>query len=298
MIAVSGGMDSVCLLACCVALARLLKLTLEVAHVDHRFRKGSAKDLKFVAKLSKKYALPFHSKTLDKPPPNTNLEAFGRKERYKFFAATIKARRLDYVLTAHTADDVAETFLMRLITNKELRSIQMRDEKRRCLRPVLSVSRQEIERYVKQHGLKFSHDPSNDKLDFLRNRVRHALIPFLRENFDKRIAEVLYARAHAVAEDLEILDSLVKETVGRIARHRFGSKLWSVKLRDELLQLNESLRWRVVDRIFLNKLGFNLGRKQSRGVIKMVLGETKGFMLPGSLYLSRSRDCVKLSEVH
>jgi len=294
LVAVSGGRDSVCLLHACAALQKLFALSIEMAHVDHGLRVGSSRDARFVEKLAEQYCFPFHLKTASRPGRGVNLEAWGRKLRYDFFNEVILKRKLDLVLTAHTADDVAETFLMRLIANKELGSIDRFDPRRHCLRPFLNVTRSEIVSYIKRHRLQFVEDSTNNDTRLLRNRVRHRLLKILAEEFDPRIVEVLSIRAQAVLEDSGYLYELAEKAQKKIEPLEFGSKAWLKTVRGELNKLGAPLKWRLAEGLFREKLGYKLGRTKARSLVAFLQGEAVGLELPGAVSIRRKMGGIVL----
>jgi len=287
LLAVSGGADSCVLLQAAHKLSRLLELKLEVAHVDHQLRASSKRDALFVKKSALALKLPFHLKRLSKAPTAQNLEAWCRGQRYQFFNEILKKRKLGYVVTAHTASDVAETFLMRLVSNKELASIECFDQRRKLIRPLLNVTREKIESYAAKNKVKFMHDETNDDQRYLRNKVRKSLIPYLAKNYDKRIVETIAERAQAIAADQAELYALSEAALERVNTTNFGSKLWLRELKAELSSREEGLRWRIVERMMRNKLGFNLGRAHSKRLLDFVLGKATGIELPGGVVITK-----------
>jgi tRNA(Ile)-lysidine synthase len=288
LLAVSGGIDSMSLLYACAAVQKKIQAHLEVAHVDHGIRKDSAKDADLVAREAERLGFPFHLKK-GAPPKTGNLEAWGRSLRYKFFAVVLEKAGLDYVLTAHTASDVAENFLMRLLSNKEPRAILRLDPRRKCIRPFLDISRAEIERYAQSRGVPFCADLTNADTRFLRNRGRHKLIPLLQEQFDPRIVEVLSNRAERWAQDFSVLDDLCEEVLKRLAGATPWSKPWRRGLLSELSQCPQALHWRVVEQALFPKLGFRVGGRHARWVVDLLRGEREAVELPGGVCL-RSKD--------
>ncbi len=284
LLAVSGGVDSIALLHGCAMLQRLLKAHFEVAHVDHGLRTESVKDAMFVEKQAKLLGFEFHLKRAS-PPKRGNLEAWGRNLRYTFFSEICARCELQQVLTAHNANDVAETLLMRLVSNKEMRSIARIDQRRRCLRPLLLVPRAEIELFVRHHKLRFRVDKSNFDEDFLRNRVRHKLLPLLSKQFDSRIVEVLSIRAQHLAQDTEAMDEVCSRAVLPIGDLEFGTKLWRRALVKVLAELPEALRWRVAEVLFLPKLGFRIGRLHAHALVDFIVGERSALEIPGGITL-------------
>ena len=263
LLAVSGGIDSIALLHAAVSLRKLMKWELQVAHVDHGLREESGHEARLVSQIASGLGLRFHLRKLE-PPRRENLEAWGRRERYRFFKQILANENLDFVVTAHTADDVAETLLMRLLANKELKSIVSHDLSRRCLRPLLRVPRREVERYAGRHRLVYCQDRSNFDTRLLRNRVRHELLPLIERLFDPRAKEILAYRAQAVAEDIDELYRAIGPSVTKLESMSFGSPKWRRAVGSELSRLGPALRWRLCETLMKPKLGFNLGREASR----------------------------------
>lgn len=295
LVAVSGGVDSLALLHGCCSLERELDLRIEAAHLDHGLRPASSRDAAAVGELCARLGVRLHHRSVE-PPASGNIEEWGRRERYRFFFEILSERELRYVLTAHTADDVAETLLMRLISNKEARSIEELDRRRRCLRPLLSVTKELLSSYASANGLVACEDESNRDVSLLRNRVRHKLIPLLRDEFEPRIGEILASRAEALAEDLECLYGLLLPALSSLGPLERGSREWLSQLRRELGGLgHEGLRWRLVEQILREDLGFNLGRARSREALEFFTGSQERIELPGGLLLEKRSSGVSFT---
>ncbi len=294
LLAVSGGADSMSMLHACVCVCEGLELNLEVAHVDHRLRPESQAEADFVSEQAQKYDLPFHLKVADSCPSGENIENWARKLRYGFFKATLEERQLDYIVTAHNANDVAETLLMRLVSNKELNGIEKQDSRRRLIRPMIGLSRKDIEAYAVENGLAYVHDVSNDDQTYLRNKIRHTLFPFMVENFHQDIVSIVAERAEALAEDYLAIDEILSPILNEVGKNDFGSKTWLRGLRNCLGLLPEGLRWRLVEKLFYNHLGFNLGRTHSKQLLRVVLGERVAVQLPTGVEVRASGGGLKL----
>ena len=290
LIAVSGGVDSVCLLHGCLVIASKER-RFEVAHVDHGLRKESGADAEFVRSIAQ---VPFH---LHCPAPHAkgeNVEAWGRRERYEFFERVRTERGLDYVLTAHTASDVAETLLMRLVSNKDFGSLAPRDERRKLIRPLIRVPRAEIERYASAHGLAWREDSSNADVTLLRNRVRHELLPLLEQRFDPRIVETLADRAAYLRELGQAMAHLVEPVTSGLGALSFGSKGWFRAVRAGLSTLPEAAKAHLIEELLLPVVGFRLGFKRSVEVAAFMEGDAKGIELPSGLRLVRHEGGLRL----
>ena len=217
VVAVSGGADSTALLLAIEELKRYNKLYTGVcvAHLDHRLRKSSSKDAKWVADLSAK--LGFRSvigraKVLDET--DDNLEQAARDVRYAFLERTAKRVSANYVLTAHTMDDQAETVLMRLMRGsaslglggmETLRPLA-KNSSVKLVRPLLWARRAETEDYCRLQRIRFLSDEMNDDLSFARVKVRKQLLPLM-ESFNHRIVEAISRTATQLREDGAVLGS-------------------------------------------------------------------------------------------
>jgi tRNA(Ile)-lysidine synthase len=229
LVAVSGGPDSVALLHLLYDLRGELELNLEVAHLQHGIRGAEAQeDARFVAALADKLNLPFHLKAVDLRQIKSvagkgNLEALARDERYRFFAAVARERRLGKIATAHTLDDQAETILMWLLRGSGLKGLSGMSPTHRLaganigpdnrlivIRPLLDVSRAEVEEYLNEKRLIFRIDRSNQDPSFLRNWIRLELIPRLKEKTDRNLPSRLAQQAELIREEDELLDAFAQ----------------------------------------------------------------------------------------
>ena len=294
LLAVSGGKDSCCLLHACVSVAREKQFHIEVAHVDHGLRRSSSGDAEFVRELCKSHQLKFHLLKKSGAPKSENVEAWGRRVRYEFFRRVADASSLEWILTAHNANDVAETFLMRLLANKELYSIEQSSDRSRCLRPLLSVTRSEIESYIKRNKLQSVEDESNRDTRFLRNKVRHVLIPFLEKEFDPRIAEVLALRASSVDEDAVGLRLMAEEELRSMSSSDSTTAGWLKELKRKLAKTPPVLKWRIAERLLMPRCGFSPGRAACEAACEVVEGKRLAVELPGGLCVRRSAGVLRI----
>ncbi|MGI8771375.1 MAG: tRNA lysidine(34) synthetase TilS [Acidobacteriaceae bacterium] len=210
-VAVSGGGDSVALLRTLHELRGEMGLVLSVLHVHHGIRGSEAdEDAAFVEQLSAALELPWlvfrGSAKARAAQQRETLEEAARKVRYGFFEQELTAGGLDTVATAHTLDDQAETVLMKLLRGAWTEGLGGVHPVVRCargaiVRPLLRVSRAEIDAYLTARGQVWREDSSNRDPAFTRNRVRHQLLPLLR-TYNPQIDGQL-ARMAAVARDEE-----------------------------------------------------------------------------------------------
>jgi tRNA(Ile)-lysidine synthase TilS/MesJ len=220
-------------------------------------------------------------------PEGENLEAAARRARYDFFNQIVCDEGYDYAITAHSASDVVETYLMRVLSNKEPRSITACDEDRKLLRPMLTLFRERIVEYAKAKDVPFNDDESNFDQRFLRNRVRHSLLPFLSAEYNPNIEKLLFERASAAAADIQTLESIAEQHLRALDGYVFGSKVWRRAFCEILLDLPDAMAWRLVELTLYPKLRFNLGRQHSARALAVIKGEVVAADLPGSVRITR-----------
>ena len=206
--AVSGGADSVALLFALYLLKEKLDITLEAAHFNHHLRgEESERDEAFVAELCDRYDIPLHRGGGQVVPGKKGLEAAARDARYAFL------RNLPgKIATAHTADDNAETVLMHLIRGTGLKGLGgITPLHGNVIRPMLKVTRQDVECFLEEWCLTHIEDSSNETDAFLRNRIRHHVMPLLAKE-NPKIAENLSQMALRLRLDEEFLSSQANST--------------------------------------------------------------------------------------
>ena len=202
LLGVSGGPDSVALLDALVQLG----YRPHVCHLNHKLRGAASEaDARFVRQLAVQYGLPVTIR-VRKVAGDENA---CRQARLDFFASVAQRTGIHTIALAHTADDQVETFLLRLIRGAGVDGLGgMREERQmgklRVVRPLLAVRRADVLKYLRAGGLEWREDASNADRRFLRNRVRHELLPLLEREYNpgiravlRRTAEVLRAEAEA-----------------------------------------------------------------------------------------------------
>jgi tRNA(Ile)-lysidine synthase len=202
--AVSGGADSVALLWSLYLLKDKLGITLEAAHYNHHLRgEESQRDEDFVRDLCDRFDIPLHLGGGTVVSGEKGLEAAARTARYAFFD-TLPGK----IATAHTADDNAETVLMRMVRGTGLKGLgAIAPIRGRVIRPMLTVTRQDVLALLEEYHLQFVEDSSNGTDEFLRNRLRHGVMPLLKAE-NPALSENLSEMALRLREDEQVLDDL------------------------------------------------------------------------------------------
>ncbi len=234
VVAVSGGVDSIVLLHLLAQMksdslivqssdsrAANKTIQLTVAHFDHGIRKDSAEDRKLVQALAKKYNLPFvyHAGKLG---PKTS-EATARKARYDFLHTVRRAGDAQTIITAHHQDDVLETAVLNLLRGTGRRGLSSLKSTDIVKRPLLHVSKKELLRYAKREGLQWREDSTNIDERYLRNYIRHRLLPRF-ANADREVLLQIVERAEGTNKllDVELTNYLhVQPTSTSLSRTQF-----------------------------------------------------------------------------
>ncbi|MBD3345953.1 MAG: tRNA lysidine(34) synthetase TilS [Chitinivibrionales bacterium] len=195
LLAVSGGADSTALFHVMLHLKETFPFSkLGVVHINHGLRgKASDAEERFVCSLAENAGIRCHVKRLSaKKPSDSGIEEWARKERYTCFGEIMRSRGYTYCATAHTADDQAETVLMRLMRGTGLKGLcgilPKRDDN--IIRPMLCITRRCVEKWLAEKGCSFYHDHSNEDVRFNRNRIRHQVLPLLIDNNPSAIEHI------------------------------------------------------------------------------------------------------------
>ena len=228
--AVSGGLDSMCLLHLLSTWGRERNLKVTAAHFNHQLRgEASDRDEQFVRDWCEVHAVPFVSGRADvaalAAEESLSVEEAARKARYDFLAEQQRRDGHAFVLTAHHADDNAETMLLNLLRGTGTRGLAGIPEFRGCIaRPFLRVTRQELEVYAEQHGIPHVEDDTNlDPDAAARNTIRLRVLPVLKELNPRavenmtRAAELLAMDQQALTHHAERLLALGQVTPGEMA---------------------------------------------------------------------------------
>ncbi len=242
VVAVSGGSDSVALLHVLYQLTAEWGLTLHVAHLDHNLRPASAADACFVAQLAHRWQLPFHHQQLPVAALTDNgagVEAAARRARYRFLtevATTVTPPgQPPMIALGHHADDQAETVLMHLVRGSGLRGLGgMRWVSQRLIgdlwpeappaqgpqlirlvRPLLGVQRADLLHYLQTHDLTWCEDSSNADQTFVRNRLRHTVLPDL-AMINPNIIDTLARTAQILQQEVDRLATLDQATLATL----------------------------------------------------------------------------------
>lgn len=218
LVAVSGGADSVALIHILASIEKVLDLRLGVAHLNHELRGAESDgDQTFVELLAESLGLPFYTERVNvktyQKAHGLSLEEAARNVRYPFLFETASRNGYDKIATAHHADDNAELFLMNLFRGsgpQGLKVMEATGHNGRVIRPLIETGRNVILAYIEKNGLTYRTDSSNHDRTFLRNRIRHDLLPLLEKDYQTGVSGIITRTAGIIAEDESFVDEMVE----------------------------------------------------------------------------------------
>ena len=267
VVAVSAGSDSTALLHSLYARREALGLSLHVAHFDHNFRPEAADDARFVAQMANDLGLPFiteHAAPMvyQREQGISSFEAAARELRYRFLGRAAESVGAAAVALGHNADDQAETVLMHLIRGAGLDGLRGMDalsvwhssdgqQRVKLFRPLLAVTKDQLRRYCEERGIAYREDPANQDMRFTRNRVRHQLLPSLRE-YNPRISQALLRLAQAASQESDFLEEETERVWGQLARTNGDTAMFE---RASLASLPVALQVRLLRKAYENLVG-------------------------------------------
>lgn len=256
LVALSGGGDSVALLHLLLQVAPLFSIQIQAAHLDHGIRAESGGDVDFVQELCRDWRVPLTVERLDVPrlarERGQGLEEAGHELRREFLQRTAGELGFHYIALGHHRGDQAETLLMRLVRGSGLTGLAaMRPLNGSRIRPLLDFSRKQLEDYLAAIGQVFLQDASNEDLYYTRNRIRHRVLPELK-NLNPRLEENLATLSQRIALEEEYWQQEVKGALDRV-RTLDDGELWLDRL--ALLDLHPALRARVLRQALLEVRG-------------------------------------------
>jgi tRNA(Ile)-lysidine synthase len=307
LVAVSGGPDSVALLRAMVLLSSEYDLQLTTAHLNHGLRGVEAKkEEAFVRRLCAGMGIACICKTIDirmlQKGRGMSLEEIGREERYRYLDETAEICGAGKIATGHHRDDQAETVLINLLRGSGSGGLKgippVRDG--RIIRPLLHVRRGEILEFLDREGLSYMTDSSNLSPLFLRNRIRHELIPELTLRYNPGIVEALSHTAEIIRKEDDYLQTVVRQILSR-----WGILPGAEEIRlplAALLLLHEALQGRVIKCLLeaAARPGYGIAYRHIEAVLAFASKPRRrsaSLDLPGLIRVEREGELLKIGRV-
>ena len=244
LLAVSGGVDSMVL----ADLFQVSGFDFHIAHINYHLRnEDSNLDQKLVSDFCEKHKIPFHLYEVSENDnqPENSIQNWARELRYRFFREIQEKENLDFLVTAHHLNDQLETFIINLSKASGIRGLSgIPQNENGIIRPLLGFSKNEIYDFAKENHIEFREDKSNQKTDYLRNKIRHNIVPELEKinpdfltNFSKSINYINQAKDfinQSVEDKIEILKINSSENQVVIDKENFSKE--SELIRYEILK--------------------------------------------------------------
>jgi tRNA(Ile)-lysidine synthase len=290
LVALSGGLDSLVLLHLLRSLPGLPRMEVRAAHFDHTMRPESGDDALWVTDLCQEWGVPL---TVGRARQTPASEDEGRQARYEFLLKAKEEAGAHLLLTAHHADDQAETVLFRILRGTGLPGLAGIPRLRSpgIFRPLLPFSRATLEAYAAVHGIRPRVDPSNQDCGIPRNLLRHEILPRV-EGVTPGARESLRRLARLARENEKAWESLLPELLKGLTRE---SDRGILVVRSALLAYHPAVRSRLL-RHLVQGHGLTLTESGTRRLLEFTKGAPSGRVheLPGGLRLRREFDTILL----
>ena len=215
-VALSGGPDSVALLFALAEMSSSLKCKVKACHYDHAFRADSQDDMRFALETAGRLGIEVVTERNKSGKPGASIQQTGRELRYAFFEHLLDSGYADLIATGHTMDDSVETSVMWMLRGAGPSAFGGVPAVRgRFIRLLIDLRKRDLLAWLVKKGISYRQDPSNETDDYLRNRVRHHIIPAM-ENEALRVVESIYRLAEMCREQSAVIEDLAKTTIQRL----------------------------------------------------------------------------------
>lgn len=291
VVAVSGGADSMALLDVLQTLQKQYAFSLLAAHVHHGLRGEEAdRDARFVAEVCQKRGIPLetlHTDVAALAAPGESIEQAGRRVRYAFFEELRVKNDYRFIATAHHADDNLETVLLHLTRGSGLRGLcGIAPCHNGIIRPFLTCTRASIEQYCEERAISFVTDGTNTDILYSRNRIRHTVLPQLKE-INPQVVTACTRMTAVLREEESFLNALTEELVQSA---RVGEDTYD---RAVLAQAHAVLRRRAL-KLLMEQAGSDCEEKHVLLTERAVEEGSGAVQVPGGVYVSVTENALKL----
>ncbi|NLC48198.1 MAG: tRNA lysidine(34) synthetase TilS [Tenericutes bacterium] len=219
IIGVSGGPDSMALLYIMNEFKEKIHFNIVCAHINHNMREASNQEKKDLELYCNKNNIIFEYTKIEKWGDD-NFHNEARSVRYNFFEELVLNYNAKYLMTAHHADDLIETILMRIVRGSTLKGYSgfsrvVNKEKYKIVRPLITVTKDEILNFNKKNNIKFSTDESNNEDHYTRNRYRHVILPFLKKE-DPNVHKKFLKFNEILLENSDYIDFEARKVLNKV----------------------------------------------------------------------------------
>lgn len=258
LVALSGGPDSVCLLHILYKLRESLNIDIGAAHVNHMLRGQDAlNDEEYAKNICKEFNIEFYPIRIDidkiAKEKGISHEMAGREERYKFFDFIKNTQNYSKIAVAHNSNDQAETVVMNMMRGAGIEGLCGIRSKRDggIIRPILCLSREEVENYCKENNLNPRIDKTNLENIYSRNKVRLDILPYMKENFNKDIIETL----NRMTNLLQIDNDFIEKQCNNSYKKYCSNKNSHIVISKEAFLLEKAIITRIIKKAFVEFTG-------------------------------------------
>ena len=299
ILGISGGADSMMLLHYFYTYQEEYQISLSVAHIHHGIRESADLDAALVEHTCKEYSIPFHRhncniKELAKQR-KVSEEEIGREERYNFFISLLNPSAK--IVTAHNMNDQAETMMMRFLRGTDIKGLAgilpKRDE---IIRPLLCLTRGEIENYCERHKVVYRHDETNFLPIYTRNKIRLECMPYIEKAINPSVVKVLGEHSKLYREEEAFLESHTQNLYDEIVTYKNEELI----LDGNLLKSHHSYMQKRVLFMAIGELTGSqkdLCSKHLENCLGLLNGQSgKEIHLPGEITLRKIYDVLILSK--
>ncbi len=286
LIGLSGGPDSVFVLHFFLKYSGKFNIKIAAVHIDHSLRGIESKmDAEFCNDLCKSWGIEFYSVKINTKSHakkfHKSIEEAARDLRYEEFKNVAKLCNADLIVTGHNIDDNTETVLLNLFRGTGINGISGIPIKRgNIIRPILSVSKEEITNYLKISKIKYVIDRSNSNVDFRRNYLRKKIVPSLKKNFNKSLDKVIFQSSKIMKDQSKILDFYISSAIKKIVNEtEDGIIILISELREYPEESYGEIFKKVYERYFTGSFSYEKAEKlktliNSRVGTKVILNKT------------------------
>lgn len=304
IVALSGGPDSIFLLHILNTLKDSYNLKIYAVHLNHQIRGLDAHlDALYTSNFCEELGIPCFIRSIDVPAyckeKGLGIEDGARVLRYQLFEDVRKKVDANKIAIGHNKNDQAETILMRMMRGSGLKGLcgidYIRDS--RIIRPILDISRNEIEDYCKQMGLHPKIDKTNLEDIYSRNKIRLKILPYMRDEFNENIVDTIVRMGLSIRDDLDYIESQVDVNYETCVKSYNNAVYVFV---EAFSPLHQSIKNRIIIRSIKNLVGQanSLGKKHIESILALEANDKidKMLDLPNGLHAYRYRDYIYLSK--
>lgn len=295
VIGCSGGPDSMALMNILLDIRKHKQLVLVCAHVNHNVRKESKDEEKFLHNYCIEHNVIFESMTIEQYGDD-NFHNEARKIRYQFFEDLISKYNAQYLMTAHHGDDLMETILMRIVRGSTLKGYAGFEKKIQkgnytLVRPLVFVTKEELEKYDKENNIPFVIDQSNFKGKYTRNRYRKEILPFLKRE-DKKVHKKFLKYSDTLIEYNDYIDKVLKKEIDKVYRNNAIDI--TMFLKNELL-IQKKIIFYILEQYYHDDLN-QINMTHVLSIIKLIQSSRPNGIinLPGNFKAIKEYDKLKI----